>query len=714
MKRTLSCLCLLPLAATVASPGWGEDFDRISRRQVGNRFIYRIERPDVRHVQTDYPHVWYKPGDTIEVRAGGCVQTGGTGKTWKRYVKPLGPNSETLYSGTIWIPPFTAGLVRIEQVLGKVLVVPSTSTANQESPLYLRLGYQDDDYGDNGYWGHDDGTQDQCKGVGPAWVEVTITPGSGKPVPTPNHPSTSYPPLELVWDATDPNLLPLNPKWGWQLTRHPNAPDYFPKPPQVCPGIRKEPPQVAGCTTQALYTDSATLCAAAGDHVNWGAATYEGRVEWYAFDDNDDDYNLMLEREDGAGATAAYGGRLKLEFDSDETIDHFKTSWWSSLHSAVDQGKGSAIIPGNPAIVTGLMGLDCAHDECWSELHPVWALAVKVTAGPSEERWAMFVRNWGNEGFCSSNQHYLPLPQASADTYRYTFRIPWRAGATSVQVTGSKFLTNSSSVAGPSVHPVAGKDVFVSFTLPRPEEGARVNGVLDLRWSGSASAATGQIALQPHQIGFLRPPVRYSIRTAEHDFEELLAGLQPNLRRTVESELRRDRQPNYSLDEMPVRTAKPGQGGASLTQVQLPPGTRILRWRWAPDAAKIDRDRRAMEALGRAGVQLAAHGPPPLAHVDPIPGAAPPPAAVTPHIAATIKPTISLEPNSDRPGHDYRDFDLAQPRPELCRDACLKDRGCLAYTYVKPGVQGANARCWLKNAAAPAQRAPCCVSGAKE
>ena len=28
---------------------------------------------------------------------------------------------------------------------------------------FLRLGYEDDDYSDNGYWGHDDGTGDQCK-----------------------------------------------------------------------------------------------------------------------------------------------------------------------------------------------------------------------------------------------------------------------------------------------------------------------------------------------------------------------------------------------------------------------------------------------------------------------------------------------------------------------------------------------------------------------
>jgi len=90
------------------------------------------------------------------------------------------------------------------------------------------------------------------------------------------------------------------------------------------------------------------------------------------------------------------------------------------------------------------------------------------------------------------------------------------------------------------------------------------------------------------------------------------------------------------------------------------------------------------------------------------------PPALTPHAATVIEPAISLEPDSNRPGHDYRDFDLHQPRPELCRDACLRDRACAAYTYVKPGIQGPSAHCWLKNAVAPSEHAPCCVSGVKK
>jgi hypothetical protein len=75
--------------------------------------------------------------------------------------------------------------------------------------------------------------------------------------------------------------------------------------------------------------------------------------------------------------------------------------------------------------------------------------------------------------------------------------------------------------------------------------------------------------------------------------------------------------------------------------------------------------------------------------------------------------TKGLEIGFDRPGGDYTSFDLNEARPELCRDACLKDGRCRAFTYVKPGIQGAKAHCWLKETASPPRPAPHCVSGVK-
>jgi hypothetical protein len=80
--------------------------------------------------------------------------------------------------------------------------------------------------------------------------------------------------------------------------------------------------------------------------------------------------------------------------------------------------------------------------------------------------------------------------------------------------------------------------------------------------------------------------------------------------------------------------------------------------------------------------------------------------------------TQAREESTDRPGRDYRNFDLNFPSPgtfggpeDVCRETCQRDNQCKAWTFVKAGVQGAKPRCWLKDAI-PAPRAnTCCVSG---
>ena len=72
-----------------------------------------------------------------------------------------------------------------------------------------------------------------------------------------------------------------------------------------------------------------------------------------------------------------------------------------------------------------------------------------------------------------------------------------------------------------------------------------------------------------------------------------------------------------------------------------------------------------------------------------------------------------MEYNMDRMGSDYSNFDLSRPDPQLCQDACQNDPNCVAWTYVKPGFQGPNPRCWLKNAVPQLTPNPFCVSGVK-
>jgi hypothetical protein len=73
----------------------------------------------------------------------------------------------------------------------------------------------------------------------------------------------------------------------------------------------------------------------------------------------------------------------------------------------------------------------------------------------------------------------------------------------------------------------------------------------------------------------------------------------------------------------------------------------------------------------------------------------------------------TFEPNTNRPGSDYRVIDLSSADSQLCQQACLGDDVCRAWSYVQPGLQGPTARCWLKNAVPTPMTADCCTSGIK-
>lgn len=75
------------------------------------------------------------------------------------------------------------------------------------------------------------------------------------------------------------------------------------------------------------------------------------------------------------------------------------------------------------------------------------------------------------------------------------------------------------------------------------------------------------------------------------------------------------------------------------------------------------------------------------------------------------KVIVTLEANTDRFGNDYNHIKLDTPDPERCRSLCEQDKKCQAFSYVKPGVQGESAICYLKNPAPEAAPDNCCVSG---
>jgi hypothetical protein len=184
---------LAPGSAVGQAPPTSRDYGIVTTAIGGTGNIWhlnmRIDQPNVKQHITHYTGVGFEPGDRVTISAGGCVQTGGSGKTWKRYVDPQGPNSDRLYHGVIWIPGITGGLPirnqpqpskRLAEMNNKTFVLPTQvflpppADWRSEWSSYLRLGYEDDDLSDNGYSGHDDGTGDQCKGVGNAYVNITI------------------------------------------------------------------------------------------------------------------------------------------------------------------------------------------------------------------------------------------------------------------------------------------------------------------------------------------------------------------------------------------------------------------------------------------------------------------------------------------------------------------------------------------------------------
>jgi len=434
------------------------------------------------------------------------------------------------------------------------------------SGSYLRLGYADDGYGDNGYYAPDPGNDDHCiykgKHLGDAWVHIIVHHGGGGKPP----PAQQLYPMNLYWDTFDDNYCLLNPRWGWQDSNSKWQRDFPGSLPNVrvrgtgIPFVYQNPynpskgVESGVSTNQDPTVDNPSrfnefICdcgAGPGNgmlqgHLNWMPVTYQGYVTWAGHDKpadfskwppfGDDDYNLDLSRKDHAGSTETHGGSIHCEFDSDETIDDFQHPWWVGFHQEVDADKTNpGMINGKPAIITGLMGLDSEH-EAQAELHPVYALAICVNEDPNDETWALFVRNWGDEGFCSSQNHELHLVGD-----HYTFRFPWRRGATSVTVLGGSSVDCRKGVSPLPVEWATGDGVRVTFKMPGPEARGFGDGILHLQWAGKPEAHVdfGPGAAGPVAKGGLgksmKPPVKGPVqRQRVGEAENYLAGLGANL-----------------------------------------------------------------------------------------------------------------------------------------------------------------------------------------
>ena len=329
-------------------------------------------------------------------------------------------------------------------------------------------------------------------------------------------------PFDLVEDETLPNDqqtdlngILRNPVWGIQARSAVSSRPYpfaDPYDPQFNCFDRRGAFNRPECTTQLAYCDLPSgifhpaLCSLVGEctvqgHMNWTAATYDGALVWDDFA-ADWDYNLLLYPPRQAGLTvASCTGRKKaigIEFDSREVIDPLGNEdpqfWWNRFRNAVnnprDPGSTAFLdeIRGKRAILTGLMNLDCEH-ESTTELHPLWAMAIHLRDTSTDDVWIFMIRNWGNEGFCSSEQHYLELLPSD----QFTFRLPWRnkAGAVRVDSQSSKFYADQ--VPPPQVTYRTNDAAFVRFKLPSAEKRALSLGELHLKWDNGQAEAVDPV-----------------------------------------------------------------------------------------------------------------------------------------------------------------------------------------------------------------------------
>lgn len=81
--------------------------------------------------------------------------------------------------------------------------------------------------------------------------------------------------------------------------------------------------------------------------------------------------------------------------------------------------------------------------------------------------------------------------------------------------------------------------------------------------------------------------------------------------------------------------------------------------------------------------------------------------------AGVIEPKRgAVEYSIDRGGGDYKNIELPpDPTGLTCKAACEGEARCRAWTYLRPGYGGPQARCYLKDKVKAPRRRPCCISG---
>jgi len=302
--------------------------------------------------------------------------------------------------------------------------------------------------------------------------------------------SSGSSPLDLVWTNCDQNGFPFNPKMQYLVA---NGGAVLLGPTDLCPSATSSHIFRSPCVAWPVTYDNGLFC---GPHVNYFAVTYQGPTSWWQKSawGTDSDYNFFMTPSNTIGTP--HPPQLEIEFDSEETINYFHSSLWTKFHNMVDNEDNSvaqAYINKQTAVVTSLFGLDCGHDSCGSEEHPAYMMAVDMDdSNLNDDQWGVFARNWGDEGFCASQEHTLPVSGLKT-------LIPWLPGATGVSVlpttkfnpflniadlgvAGVERLGNV-AVPSPQTTVINGEGILLDFTLPDASMEIGWEGEVHLQWT---------------------------------------------------------------------------------------------------------------------------------------------------------------------------------------------------------------------------------------
>jgi hypothetical protein len=220
--------------------------------------------------------------------------------------------------------------------------------------------------------------------------------------------------------------------------------------------------------------DSGFWC---GPHVGFRPVTYTGILKWQgkSTEGTDDDYEIDIYRDDQAMYVAG-GDHIEIEFDSDETVDEFSeanVAWWRGFRDLVNNGDAPNVIDNHEGIIIAPADLDGSHHYS-VELHPAWLFMVHVRADSGSDQWAFFVRNWGNKGYCSDDDHHLELQDISV--------LISRPGAT------GGYIDQSSEAIGNNIsneyirYNFEVNGLLLTFHLPPPDDHGWIAGKLHIVW----------------------------------------------------------------------------------------------------------------------------------------------------------------------------------------------------------------------------------------